>query len=106
MSVKLIKADSRRALLLKLEMNEVVSKSLFDSVDFTRYVDPDLFNLGPLTQYFLRDDEEEELFAEAAIQLPKVVAEQRLMRFSAKLSSILLVLPLIQCCFFDPSCLT
>jgi len=74
-SVKLIKADSRHALLLKLEMDEVVSKSLLDSVDFMRYVDPDLFDLGPLTQYFLRDDEEEELFAEAAVQLPKVVAE-------------------------------
>ena len=50
-SVKLIKADSRHALLLKLEMC-LVSKSLLDSVDFTRYVDPDLFDLGPLTQYF------------------------------------------------------
>ena len=73
-SVKLIKADSRHALLLKLEMC-LVSKSLLDSVDFTRYVDPDLFDLGLLTQYFLRDGEEEELFAEAAVQLPKVVAE-------------------------------
>ena len=61
-------------------MDEVVSKSLLDNVDFTRYVrmDPDLFDFGPLTQYFLRDDEEE-LFAEAAVQL------QRLMRFSVKL---------------------
>ena len=40
------------SLLLKLEMDEIVSKSLLDSVDFTRYVDPDLFDLGPLTQYF------------------------------------------------------
>ena len=74
-SVKLIKVDLRHALLLKLEMDEVVSKSSLDSVDFTCYVDPDLFDLGPLTQYFLRDNEEEELFAEAAVQLPKVVAE-------------------------------
>ena len=62
-------------LLLKLEMDKIVSKSLLDSVDFTRYVDPDLFDLDPLTQYFLRDNEEEELFAEAAIQLPEVVVE-------------------------------
>ena len=62
-------------LLLKLEIDKIVSKSLLDRVDFTHYMDPDLFDLGPLTQYFLRDDEEEELFAEAAVQLPKVVAE-------------------------------
>ena len=61
-------------LSLKLKMDEIVSKSL-DSVDFMRYMDPDLFDLDPLTQYFLRDNEKEELFAEAAIQLPKVVAE-------------------------------
>lgn len=53
-------------LLLKLKMEEVVSKSLLDCVDFTHYMDPDLFNLGSLTHYFLRDDEEEELFAEVA----------------------------------------
>ena len=61
--------------MLKLEMDKVVSKSLLDSVGFMCYVDPDVFGLGPLTQYFLRDDEEEELFAEATIQLPRVVAE-------------------------------
>ena len=38
-------------------------------------MDPDLFDLGPLTHYSLKDNEEEELFAEAAVQLPKVVAE-------------------------------
>ena len=39
------------------------------------YMDPDLFDLGLLTHYFLRDDEKEELFAEAVVQLPKVVVE-------------------------------
>ena len=37
--------------------DEIVSKSLLDREDLTRYVDPDLFDLGPLTHYFLRDDE-------------------------------------------------
>ena len=54
-------------------MDEIVSKSLL--VDLLRYVDPDLFNLGQLTHYFLRDDEEEELFVEAAVQQPKLDAE-------------------------------
>ena len=50
------------------------SKLLLDRVDLMCYKNPDLFDLGPLTHYFLRD-KEEELFAEAVLQLPKVEAE-------------------------------
>ena len=56
-------------------MDKMVSKLLWARVDLKCQVDPDLFHLGPLTHYSLKDDEEEELFAEAAVQLPKVVAE-------------------------------
>ena len=58
----------------------VVSKLLLDCVDFMRYVDPDLFDLGPLTHYFLRDDEEEELYLK---RLPYSCLQW--LRFSAKL---------------------
>ena len=75
---------------------EKKKKSLLDSVDFTRYMrmDPDLFDFGPLTLYFLRDNKEE-LFAEAAVQLideifsqTAVLAEQRTGRLSPAASEI------------------
>ena len=42
-----------------------------DNLDLKRYVDPDRFDLGPVTHYFLRDDEEES-FETAAEQLPEM----------------------------------
>ena len=73
-------------LLLKHKMVEIVNKSLLDKVDLTRYVDPNLFDLGLLTHYFSRDDEE--LFAETAVQLLKVVAEAEIDEICTKLQSI------------------
>ena len=44
--------DVNPPLLLKRKMDEIVNKSLSDRVDLMHYVDPDLFDLGPLTPTF------------------------------------------------------
>ena len=46
-----------------------------DNLDLKRYVDPDRFDLGPVTHYFLRDDEEES-FETAAEQLPEMEIDE------------------------------
>ena len=48
----------------------------FGQLDLKRYVDPDRFDLGPVTHYFLRDDEEESLFETAAEQLPEMEIDE------------------------------
>ncbi len=54
---------------------EVISKSLLDSIDVTRYIDPDLFDLGLLVYHFLEDHGETALFEDTAAQLSGVVSE-------------------------------
>ena len=56
-------------------MAEIISMSLWANLDLKCCVDPDRFDLDPVTHYFLRDDEEESLFETAAKQLPKLVVD-------------------------------
>ncbi len=43
----------------------MISPSLLDGIDWDRYGDPDLFDLGHDAREFMHDDREEEVFTEA-----------------------------------------
>ena len=47
-----------------MAMDKVISPSLLDSIDWDRYFDPDLFDLGPDAREFMKDNQREALLGD------------------------------------------